>query len=206
MIQDIPLVRLISYFLSLCFVLLLLLGLHEMNELSELRSLGHEIRLVDHDILSANSKKAFNDSVREHFQGVDRDYLDKSLSALSLMEKERHFLQNAGKEAFLAHNSSAMERLQKLKHNCLLFHEEPMQRFDGIEESVIASDRTVEINQEDDGLVTQAILFKITEQKTVPNVFIGGKHIGGNSQLQQLAKSGELKGILDGHQISHSIN
>lgn len=63
-----------------------------------------------------------------------------------------------------------------------------------------------EINEEEDGLETQAILFSMTKQKTVPNIFIGGDHIGGNSQLQQLHKSGQLKEILDRHSISHAIN
>ena len=62
-----------------------------------------------------------------------------------------------------------------------------------------------EINKEEDGLETQAILYHITKQRTVPNIFIAGKHIGGNSELQRLARSGELKKMLDLHQIPHNI-
>lgn len=33
----------------------------------------------------------------------------------------------------------------------------------------------------------------MTGQRTVPNVFIAQQHIGGNSEVQGLLKSGELK-------------
>jgi glutaredoxin 3 len=62
-----------------------------------------------------------------------------------------------------------------------------------------------EINMEEDGLETQAILFAITGQRTVPNVFIGGGHIGGNDDLHRRAKSGELKEVLDRHQIANGF-
>jgi glutaredoxin 3 len=45
-----------------------------------------------------------------------------------------------------------------------------------------------------DGSAIQAYLEKKTKQRTVPNVFIGATHIGGNSDLQ--AKKGELKNML----------
>jgi glutaredoxin 3 len=75
-----------------------------------------------------------------------------------------------------------------------------------LEEKGVESANIREINEEDDGLITQAILFQMTKQKTVPNVFIGGSHIGGNSDLQKLAASGELKALLDRHSIEHSCN
>lgn len=37
---------------------------------------------------------------------------------------------------------------------------------------------------EGDGAKIQAELLTLTGQRTVPNIFIGGKHIGGNSDLQ----------------------
>lgn len=52
---------------------------------------------------------------------------------------------------------------------------------------------------------TQAILLDITKQKTVPNIFIGGVHIGGHKNLRMLADSGELKSILDAADVSNSI-
>ncbi|CAB9527580.1 Glutaredoxin-2, mitochondrial [Seminavis robusta] len=62
-----------------------------------------------------------------------------------------------------------------------------------------------EINYEADGLETQAILYQITGQKTVPNIFVGGGHIGGNDHLHKLAKSGQLKEVLDRHKIPNSF-
>ncbi|KAI8624760.1 putative glutaredoxin [Xylariaceae sp. FL1651] len=52
----------------------------------------------------------------------------------------------------------------------------------------------LELDQVSDGSNIQAALAEITGQTTVPNIFIGQKHIGGNSDLQ--AKSGELKTLL----------
>jgi glutaredoxin 3 len=48
----------------------------------------------------------------------------------------------------------------------------------------------------DDGAALQDALEEITGQRSVPNIFIGQKHIGGNSDLQ--AKKGELDGLLKG--------
>ena len=41
-------------------------------------------------------------------------------------------------------------------------------------------------NNIDDGAVLQDALQEISGQRTVPNIFIGGKHIGGNSDLQAI--------------------
>ena len=54
---------------------------------------------------------------------------------------------------------------------------------------VLTRDRCVE-----DGAALQDALEGITGQRSVPNIFIGQKHIGGNSDLQ--AKRGELDGLL----------
>lgn len=54
----------------------------------------------------------------------------------------------------------------------------------------------IELDEVDDGSELQAALEEITGQRTVPNIFIGGKHIGGNSDLQALDSSGKLKKLL----------
>ena len=46
----------------------------------------------------------------------------------------------------------------------------------------------------EDGAALQDALEGITGQRSVPNIFIGQKHIGGNSDLQ--AKREELDGLL----------
>ena len=43
-----------------------------------------------------------------------------------------------------------------------------------------------------DGKIIQNALNEKTGQGTVPNIFIGGKHIGGNTDLVTLYQSGEL--------------
>ncbi|XP_006298612.2 monothiol glutaredoxin-S12, chloroplastic [Capsella rubella] len=47
-----------------------------------------------------------------------------------------------------------------------------------------------------EGSQLQNVLEKLTGQYTVPNVFIGGKHIGGCSDTLQLYNKGELEAIL----------
>lgn len=47
-----------------------------------------------------------------------------------------------------------------------------------------------------DGADLQDALQEISNQRTVPNIFISQKHIGGNSDLQS-KKNGELKGLLE---------
>lgn len=48
----------------------------------------------------------------------------------------------------------------------------------------------------DDGADIQAALLEMTGQKTVPNVFIKGQHVGGNDATQAAAKSGKLQEML----------
>ncbi|KAG7007546.1 glutaredoxin [Physcia stellaris] len=52
----------------------------------------------------------------------------------------------------------------------------------------------IELDQVDDGAAIQDALEEITNQRSVPNIFIGQKHIGGNSDLQ--AKRSELPDLL----------
>lgn len=54
----------------------------------------------------------------------------------------------------------------------------------------------VELDQRDDGADVQEALLGMTEQRTVPNVFVGGKHLGGNDDTQKAAASGKLKELL----------
>ena len=42
-------------------------------------------------------------------------------------------------------------------------------------------------------------------QRTVPNAFIGGKHIGGYENCCELGNSGELKKMLDDLDFVHSF-
>ena len=48
---------------------------------------------------------------------------------------------------------------------------------------------------QNDGRIIQRELYEVTGQTTVPNCFIRGMHIGGNSDLQEL--KGELATMID---------
>ncbi|CAK4031500.1 glutaredoxin domain-containing [Lecanosticta acicola] len=52
----------------------------------------------------------------------------------------------------------------------------------------------LELDQIDDGAAIQDALQELTGQRSVPNIFIAKKHIGGNSELQ--AKKSELPKLL----------
>ncbi|EOD52910.1 putative glutaredoxin protein [Neofusicoccum parvum] len=52
----------------------------------------------------------------------------------------------------------------------------------------------IELDQVDDGAAIQDALEEITGQRSVPNIFIDKKHIGGNSDLQ--SKKSELPNLL----------
>ena len=54
----------------------------------------------------------------------------------------------------------------------------------------------VELDQRDDGEQLQAALLTMTQQRTVPSVFVSGQHIGGNDDTQQAARSGRLAELL----------
>lgn len=56
-------------------------------------------------------------------------------------------------------------------------------------EKVTPNAYVLELDTMEDGDDIQQALAKITGQRTVPNIFIKGKHIGGNSDLQALGES-----------------
>ncbi|KKA26321.1 hypothetical protein TD95_003515 [Thielaviopsis punctulata] len=54
-----------------------------------------------------------------------------------------------------------------------------------------------DLDQMSDGNELQDALEQVTGQRTVPNNFIGGKSVGGNSDLQALYAKGKLAGLLE---------
>ncbi|GAB2299122.1 hypothetical protein Dimus_033194 [Dionaea muscipula] len=56
--------------------------------------------------------------------------------------------------------------------------------------------KIVELDTESDGSEIQSALLEWTGQRTVPNVFIGGKHIGGCDAITDLHGQGKLVPLL----------
>jgi glutaredoxin 3 len=48
----------------------------------------------------------------------------------------------------------------------------------------------------DEGPELQMALLEITGQRSVPNVFVKGKHVGGNDDTQAAARAGKLQEML----------
>ena len=63
--------------------------------------------------------------------------------------------------------------------------------------SIGAKYEVIELNQRQDGSQIQNYLFRLTGQRTVPNVFIAEKSIGGGTETEQLQRSGQLKSLYD---------
>ncbi|KAJ5295248.1 hypothetical protein PENANT_c001G00470 [Penicillium antarcticum] len=61
--------------------------------------------------------------------------------------------------------------------------------------SLDATFECLELDKMKDGGEIQAALQELTKQRTVPNIFINRKHIGGNSELQKL-NTAQLKAVL----------
>ncbi|GAA0177297.1 oxidoreductase [Lithospermum erythrorhizon] len=59
-----------------------------------------------------------------------------------------------------------------------------------------ATYKAIELNSESDGSEIQSALASLTGQRTVPNVFIAGKHIGGCDDTQNLHSQGKLVPLL----------
>lgn len=55
----------------------------------------------------------------------------------------------------------------------------------------------VELDRRADGAAIQGALAALTGRRTVPNVFVGGKTIGGGDDTARLASSGELRRLVD---------
>ena len=54
----------------------------------------------------------------------------------------------------------------------------------------------VELDQDPDGDALQSAALQLTKQSTVPNLFVGGRSLGGNDRIQLLHSRGELAGLL----------
>ncbi|KAK9067311.1 hypothetical protein SSX86_014637 [Deinandra increscens subsp. villosa] len=59
-----------------------------------------------------------------------------------------------------------------------------------------SSFKTIELNLESNGSAMQSALYEWTGQRTVPSVFIGGKHIGGCDSTLAMHKAGKLVPLL----------
>ncbi|KAM5356625.1 hypothetical protein ACJ41O_003271 [Fusarium nematophilum] len=62
--------------------------------------------------------------------------------------------------------------------------------------SLDANFTALELDELSDGSALQDALQEISGQRTVPNIYIKQKHIGGNSDIQDLSSRGELKPLL----------
>ena len=67
---------------------------------------------------------------------------------------------------------------------------------DLLRDDLKAGPHIVELDERDDGSAIQEELYRVTNQKTVPSIFIRGKHIGGCDALVALHEKGKLADLL----------
>lgn len=53
--------------------------------------------------------------------------------------------------------------------------------------------KAIELDQHPNGKAIQNALFDLTSQKTVPNVFIKGKHVGGSDVVKFLIEKNQIQ-------------
>ncbi|KAG5636541.1 hypothetical protein H0H81_007708 [Sphagnurus paluster] len=56
--------------------------------------------------------------------------------------------------------------------------------------------KVYELDERDDGSAIQEYLLAKSKQRTVPNIYVGGNHVGGNDDVQASFKSGKLVTLL----------
>ena len=57
--------------------------------------------------------------------------------------------------------------------------------------------KAIELNQIDNGADVQDSLLEMSGQRTVPNVYVKGVHLGGNDDTQAAIKSGKFDEMLN---------
>lgn len=70
-------------------------------------------------------------------------------------------------------------------------------------ENLKVTSKVYELDQMTDGAKIQTALQELTKQKTFPNIFISGNHIGGNSDLMDGLKKGKIQKIFEDNNISY---
>lgn len=55
----------------------------------------------------------------------------------------------------------------------------------------------MELDLRDDGSQIQRVLLDLVGRRTVPQVFVNGKHIGGSDDLQAAVANGQLQNLLN---------
>jgi glutaredoxin 3 len=68
----------------------------------------------------------------------------------------------------------------------------------GLDDGKELTYKVIELDEQpdDDGSMIQNELYEITGQHTVPNIFIKGMHIGGNSDVQDLMRDEQLASMI----------
>ena len=68
--------------------------------------------------------------------------------------------------------------------------------------SIGVSPLAVELDQRQDGGEIQRALMQMTGQRTVPSVWVAGRHIGGSDDVRRLVQSGQIMTMLPERQAA----
>lgn len=70
-------------------------------------------------------------------------------------------------------------------------------------ENLKVTTKVYELDQIDEGQNIQTALQELTKQRTFPNIFISGNHIGGNSDFMEGLKKGSIQKLFEANNISY---
>ena len=102
-----------------------------------------------------------------------------------------------GSEALASSNNLKGQVVQDIRQHKVLVYSKSYCPFAKATKDLLQSKgitaKIYELDQMDNGDAIQEILATISGQNTVPNVYINGKHIGGNSEVQDLNEAGKLE-------------
>lgn len=150
--------------------------------------------------LSSTASKAFQIGARHSRMG----FVTSSTSAVSIAGQQQQAARSLSTAMYMASSATSIEELVKseIENNDVIVFSKSYCPFcsatKGLFDEVYGADKykVIELDQVDNGGEIQKTLAEMTGQRTVPNTFIKGQHLGGNDSAQAAAGSGELQKML----------
>ena len=97
---------------------------------------------------------------------------------------------------------------QMIKDNKVMFFSKSYCPFAGKSKTLFQSKgvamKVYELDQEADGPAIQDALKEMSGQRTVPNIYINGVHLGGCDDVHAAASNGKLKQMLDAAGVANN--
>jgi hypothetical protein len=149
--NSIPQSRMILYLLIAGLIPIFLVIFIISEQLGSVEELQNSISRIEMLALTREQKQALNMTVREHFKGAERFYVDKHLETLTFMEPEIESLQKLVNNRYFAGDETVKKRLDFLTgpSNSLLLSEGNVQAYPFFQETTSSLIHPIELNIDD---------------------------------------------------------